>query len=243
MVCRKRFAIGVFAALAASLTLPAQAAPGLETFVMGTTGQSSYATYRVPDPVYDNFGNYSNSVPSNPAGLAASGIAGEFRVQTSATAPLLADSIAANGNGISNFGAWNYTGSAATHVAYGQVGAEAHAVHSGGKDNATINNADAYSIVSETLNPSSPGVSVGSNGRMRLAVTVDGAMKVTGKGVVGMLLRYDYGTPRPGYPGFGSNVAGNVSQHLWQRLPDTGAAQFLRVFYAAARNVATNRNA
>ena len=200
MVYRKRFAIGMLVASAASLVLPAQAAPGLETFVMGTTGQSSYGTYRVPDPVYNNFSNYSNAVPSNPAGLAASNIAGGLRVQTSATASSLADATAISGSGKSQFGAWNYSGSATTFASYGSLGAEAHAVHTGNSDNATVNNSDAYAIVTDSIAPSSPGVAVGSNGMMRLAVTVDGSMTVTGKGTVGMILRYDYGTPRPGYP-------------------------------------------
>ncbi|MBC8142085.1 MAG: hypothetical protein H7Y38_11670, partial [Armatimonadetes bacterium] len=200
MVYLKRLAfiaLAALAALAASVTLPVHAAPGLETFVMGTTGQSTYGTYRIPDPNYNTF-FLGNTTPDNPAGLAASNIAGEYRVQTSATAPTLADSIAASASNMSNLGTWNYSGSAATRVSYGQVGAEAHAVHTGYANNATVNNADAYAIMRETLNPSSPGVSIGSTGRMRLAVTVDGSMLLTGKGIVGMALRYDYGTERPG---------------------------------------------
>lgn len=198
MVYSKRLAFTALAALAALITLPAHATPGLETFVMGTTGQSTYGTFRGPDPVYNTF-FLGNMIPDNPAGLAASNIAGEYRVRTSATAPFLADSISASAINVSNSGTWNYSGSAATRVSYGQVGAEAHAVHSGYANNMTVNNADAYAIMRETLNPSSPGVTTGSNGMMRLAVTVDGTMQLTGKGIVGMSLRYDYGAERPGY--------------------------------------------
>lgn len=198
--------VTAFAAITVPLAHIARAAPGLETFVMGTTGQSNYPTYGVPQPVDDQFSNFSNSLPTNPAGLAASGIAGGYRVQTSASALSLSDATAISGNGRSGFGNWNYSGSAATYASYGSLGAEAHAVHTGNSDNATVNNADAYAVVSDTINPSSPGVTVGSNGRMRLAVTVDGSLTVGGKGTAGMLLRYDYGTPSPGYPALGRSL-------------------------------------
>ncbi len=184
----------------------ALAASSLETFVVGTTGQSNYSTYRQPDPEYYNFGGFGNAVPSNPAGLAASGIAGEARLQTSTVSSSLTDAITATGTGRSGFGDWNYSGSARSNVSYGHLGAESHAVHTGNSDNATVNNADSYAIFRDSLNPSSPDVTAGASGTMRLAVTVSGAMQVSGTGGVGMLLRYGYGTPRPGYPIIGDRL-------------------------------------
>ena len=189
----------MIAAAVAGMTLfPASARAELETFVMGTTGQSNYSTYGAPKPVDDNFSNWGGSLPTNPAGLAASGISGTYRVKTSAVAAL-SDAITSSGTGRSNFGPWTYSGSAATNAGYGALGSESHAVLSGNSDNATVNNAESYAIMRDSLSPTSPGVAAGSNGTMRLAVTVGGAMSVSGRGDVGMILRYDTGAPRPGY--------------------------------------------
>lgn len=199
MVFSKRLLAIPFALVGAvwvSTTCPVQAA-SLETFVMGTTGQSNWSTYGVPTPVYDNFGVWGGSIPTNPAGLAASGIAGTTRLNNSAAAASLTDSITAGGSGLSAFGAWTYSGSSRVNVNYGKLGSESHAIHTGNGDNMTVNNAESYGIMHDSLNPTSPGVIAGVNGTMRLAVTVDGMMKVSGKGTVGMMLRYGFGAPMP----------------------------------------------
>ena len=77
---------------------------------------------------------------------------------------------------------------------------ESQAVHTGNGDNHTIDSAESYSIMTETLKTVSSGVVDGTTGTMRIAMTIDGSMTVTGVGGVGMIFRYDYGEGRQGYP-------------------------------------------
>jgi hypothetical protein len=172
------------------------AAPGLETFVMATNGQSNWSTFRQPDPVFNNF-FLGPSIPSNaisnPAVLASDGIAGTYRVSTGAPATVLSDSLSTAGAGTSVFGNWTYSGNTAVTVQQGQLKSESHAVHTGNADNHTINTAESYGIVRETFTPTSPGAANGTAGTMRLAYTFNGALSVVGKGTAGMAFRYGYG--------------------------------------------------
>jgi hypothetical protein len=179
------------------------AATGLETFVMATNGQSNYATYGLPYPTSYNFG-FGGAVPSNaytdPSFLAADGISGLWRDQTSSALAPLSDTTSSAGSGNSTFGPWVYSGFTSATARYGQLKSQSQATHSGAADNMTVNNADSFSIFTESLNPMSPGVSVATPGTMRLAISLDGNLSVTGTGSAGLVFRYDYGTPRPGYP-------------------------------------------
>src|SRR5512140_3469521 len=87
--------------------IPVLAAPGLETFVMGTNGQSNYSTYGRPYPSSYNFSS-GGSVPYNAytdsSVLAADGISGLWRDQTSNVLAPLSDTTNSSGSGNSTWG-------------------------------------------------------------------------------------------------------------------------------------------
>ena len=187
--------------LAGLLTTTANAGVGLETFVMATAGQTSDNTFRQPDAVINNFGGFGTAVPffahDNPALL---DVAGTYRLKSASPGTILSDAASVAGGGNSTFGSYNYTGSTSTTVRQGQFKSESQAVHTGNADNHTVNAAESYCISTETLRTVSSAVVNGTTGTMRIKMTIDGSMSVSGTGGFGMIFRYDYGTPRGGYP-------------------------------------------
>lgn len=170
---------------------------------MGTNGQSNYSTGGLPYPSSYNFG-FGGGIPSNayadPSFLAGDGISGLWRDQTlNAIAPL-SDTTNSSGSGNSTWGPWVYSGSTSATARYGQLRSQSQSTHTGASDNMTINNAESFSIFTESLAPTSPSVPNGTTGTMHIAMSLDGNLSVTGTGSVGMVFRYDYGAPRPGYP-------------------------------------------
>jgi hypothetical protein len=186
-----------------AFTAPLFAAAGLETFVMATNGQSNYSTGGLPYPTSYNFG-FGGGIPSNaytdPSFLAGDGIGGLWRDHTSNSLAPLSDTTSSSGSGNSTWGPWVYSGSTSATARYGQLKSQSQATHTGGADNMTINNAESFSIFTESLAPTSPSVPNGTTGTMHIAMSLDGNLSVTGTGTAGMVFRYDYGAPRPGYP-------------------------------------------
>lgn len=194
----KAAAITLFALLTITPTLSVRAAgPSLETFVRATNGESNFQTYRAPDSVYFNFGGFGGAVPFNahddPTILASDNISGTYRVAGSTGVGPLTDALSTSGTGISNFGPWNYSGSTSVTAQYGQLKSQSQGVHIGNADNATLNTAESYGIFYETFKPTSAGVTNGTSGTMKIAVTIDGSLSVVGKGTAGLLLRFGTG--------------------------------------------------
>lgn len=188
------------AALAAANT-PAVAGPSLETFVMATNGQSSVSTYRDPDPTFNNFDGLGGFVPitaiSDPSGLAAAGVNGTWRLTSSAAVPILSDALSTTGSADLGPLSWNYSGSTAVQAQYGQLKSGSHALHQGGSTNSTVNMAESYGIMSDTFTVTSPGAANGTNGTMRIGMTLDGTLSVVGTGRAGIVFRYGYGGSNP----------------------------------------------
>src|SRR4051812_13410659 len=75
----------------------------LDVYILDVTDQSSFATYRVPTPVFDFFGPTGVGLPFN--GLSVGGLNGIEQLTTSASGPLMNTGAASN-SGSSIFGAW-----------------------------------------------------------------------------------------------------------------------------------------
>lgn len=199
-----RIAAGAVLSLCTLFAGELYAAASLETFVMATTGQSNYGTYGSAQPSSYIFGNFGTGLPGNattdPSTLASYNIGGTWRVNTATGTAPISDSLSASGSGLSTFGSWTYSGSTHATAQPGQLKSSSSATHNGNADNATVNSAQSYAKFVDALTPTSAGVASGTAGVMRLAMTIDGNFAINGKGAAGMIFRYDYGDPRPGYP-------------------------------------------
>jgi hypothetical protein len=169
------------------LLVPALAAPSasvasnLETFVMSVAGNSSWYTYSAPQPVFDYFGSIGVSIPTNPDGLAASGIQGGFRTQTAAVGPLSdADSIASDVFPSTWSLTNTFTGSTAATARYGLIGAEAQGTFDGWGGSSTIAGTEAFAIFQDSMTVTAPSVTDGTAGSIKMYITVDGSMTSTG---------------------------------------------------------------
>lgn len=168
----------------------AMAAPYLETFVMTAAGQSNFGTYSAPEPVYQGFFGGGNvlgfSIPatafSNPANLAAAGIAGDWRLQSAATG-VLNDSMSVNTS--FNAGSNTYIGSASTKAQFGQVGVQATGALTGASGIGMVDGSEAYAMVRESMTFFSPTITNNPNnfnlGYAQYHFTIDGNLSSLGK--------------------------------------------------------------
>lgn len=185
------------------------AGPILETYVLGVGGESTYTTFGPPDPVSKFFGGggiQGVSLPTNPAGLAASNIAGGDRLQDAASG-LLTDSTSINNTFGPTFVSTNtISGSAAANAQYGQVGASAGAVFTGYGDNLTVVGTEAYGLYRESFNVADPLIANGTAGNIIFHFTVDGSMSITGPaGTGGLDIRFQQNNG-PVYPLLSASV-------------------------------------
>lgn len=95
---------------------------------------------------------------------------------------------------------WVYSGSTAAtaHFWAAQIAVTGRAHRRGGQHDRQ--QCRVLQHVHSSLTPTSPGVPNSTTGTMRIAMSLDGNLSVTGTGTAGMVFRYDYGSPRPGYP-------------------------------------------
>lgn len=189
---------------------------GLETFVMTVGGQSSYPTFGAPPPVQNHFGTIGLSIPSNPAGLAASGIGGGFQNTSQTNAPLVALYNLSSGNWTSSWTSANiYLGNAAANARYGQLGATASGTYNGWGDAGSVAGSESFAVFSDRLTITSPSVTAGSSGNIRLLFSVDGAMTCQGEaGLMGVLVIYKLGTS-PSYTLVDSTTGPNVGSSFY----------------------------
>jgi hypothetical protein len=168
------------ATLAACAPAATKAAANLETFVMAVGGESTYFTFGAPAPVGNFFAGGGVFIPSNPAGLAASNVAGGYEQKDTANNPLV-DSTSINVSYPGGFtGTETFSGSTAGTANYGSAGAEAHGVFSGWGDNVSVAGTEAYGLSTDSYAFSSPSVPAGTQGYVNFHFTVDGNPSSTG---------------------------------------------------------------
>ncbi len=167
--------------LLAAATGQAYAAPSLQVFVLSVGGASTYSTYGAPQAVFDFFGPRGVGIPSNPAGLAASGISGSYELQSAAAGPLRNSDSVTSPVFISDWSSANqYSGTAAAVARYGLLGAEAHGTYTGWGSSNTVAGSESFAIFQDTLTVTSLAVPAGAAGAILLHITVDGNMTSTG---------------------------------------------------------------
>lgn len=181
--------------LAGSVVEEAAAGPITQTFVMAVGGQSNWSTFGAPQPVFDFFGATGPGIPSNPAGLAASGIAGDYRLTTFASGTG-SDSISVTSpNFATTWSSSNvFSGSAQANATAGKVGASANGTFNGWGDAFTVAGTEAFGLNRETFTISSPSIGAGTTGYVQFHYTVDGAMSISGVGTGGIGVNYQQGT-------------------------------------------------
>ena len=165
-------------------------ASNLDTFVLAVAGNSTWNTYGPPAAVQEFF-NGGVGIPTNPAGLAASNVAGDFR-RTTTTGPALSDSMTLATTPINDgFGTFaTFGGSAGSGVQYGKVGVESHGTYTGVTTSSVVAGTEAYGIFNESMSITSPTVVSQSDGYVRLAFTIDGSLSSTGFGTSDLEVNY-----------------------------------------------------
>jgi hypothetical protein len=180
--------------LASAAVAPRADAQTVETFVLAVGGQSQVtsdlkcSTFGPATPALFFFPNVSTGVPTD--GLVFCGIAGEFRTNTSATAPV-GDTTTVDTT-FNTLPPNTVTGDASANAAYGVVGAEAHAALVGPTNSLLVDGATSYGLFDETLTATSPAVAAGTSGTIRLTFDVAGAVSMTGgNGLADVEIDYD----------------------------------------------------
>lgn len=165
-------------------------AANLDTFVLAVAGNSNWSTYGPPAAVQEFFGG-GVGLPTNPAGLAASGITGGYR-RTTAAGPTLSDTMTLATTPINDgFGPFaTFGGSAGTSVQYGKVGVESHATYTGVTTSSVVAGTEAYGIFNESMSITDPAVLAQSDGFVQLAFTIDGSLSTTGFGTSDLEVNY-----------------------------------------------------
>lgn len=189
-----RTCLNAMGLLLACLIAPAGAAPTLEVFVLSVGGQSTWFTYSAPQPVMDLFGPRGVGLPTNSAGLAASGIAGGYSLTSAAAGPLADANAIATPNWVTSWSPTNtFTGSSAANARYGRIGAEADGTYNGWSDSATVAGSEAFGAFRETMTVTAPSVANGTNGLIRFHLTIDGSLSSTGDaGTAGVIVNYQH---------------------------------------------------
>ena len=192
----------ICAALSFSGLSPAEAAT-LETYVLDVAGQSSFFTYRPPQPVLEFFGGLGVFLPSN--GLPVGGLSGVERL-TTASSGELTDAAAASGSGNSAFGLWSASGSSSANATYGRVGAAGSGTRVNIGDGNTVVGFEGFGKFSDSLNVTGPTLPAGSPGSIVYHWTIDGSLSVTSNASVAFVAANYQQTGSPNFTLMGANL-------------------------------------
>ncbi len=166
-------------------------AANVETFVLAVGGQSNYTTYGSAPAVFNFFGS-GVPIPGNPAGLAASNVAGGYRHQSAASGPINDTFNVTSASFATTWRSTNqFVGSSSANAVSGKVGAKATGNFNGWGDANTVTGAESFGAFSETITFDDPLVPVGTLGQFVFRFTLDGSITVpAGIGTAGARVNY-----------------------------------------------------